>query len=52
MQLALVTEGMITAAIEARTSASFVSIEHEDRLVAPEAGIAASAGTLRPARLG
>ena len=39
-----------TAAIEARTSARLISIEHEDRLVAPEAGVAASAGVLRAAQ--
>ena len=35
-----------TTALEAGTSARFISIEHEDRLVPPEAGVAASARML------
>jgi sugar phosphate isomerase/epimerase len=36
-----------TTALEASTSAPLISIEHEDRLVSPETGVAASAGMLR-----
>ena len=38
-----------TAALGAATSAIFLSVEHEDRLVAPEAGITRSAAVLAPA---
>jgi sugar phosphate isomerase/epimerase len=41
-----------TAALEASTSAPLISIEHEDRLVPPEAGIPASVGTLKTPRAG
>jgi sugar phosphate isomerase/epimerase len=37
------------SALAASTSAPFLSVEHEDRLVAPEAGIARSAEVLAPA---
>lgn len=36
------------ASLAASTSAPFLSVEHEDRLVAPEAGIARSAAVLAP----
>ena len=39
--------GAFTAALEASTSAPLISIEHEDRLVPPEAGVTASATALR-----
>jgi sugar phosphate isomerase/epimerase len=41
-----------TAALETSTNAPLISIEHEDRLVPPEAGVAASAAMLRTARPG
>ena len=44
--------GAFTAALQASTSARLISIEHEDRLVPPEAGIAASAAILRAGRPG
>lgn len=43
--------GSFTAALEASTSTRFISIEHEDRLVAPEVGIPA-AGAVLQARAG
>ena len=36
------------SALATSTSAQFVSVEHEDRLVPPEAGVAASVGLLAP----
>jgi Sugar phosphate isomerases/epimerases len=44
--------GTFTAALEQGTSARCISIEHEDRLVAPEAGVAKSAALLRVAQPG
>jgi len=38
--------GSFTAALEQRTSAPLISIEHEDRLVAPEQGVVTSARLL------
>lgn len=40
---------VFAAAISARTSAPFLSIEHEDRLLAPEDGIVGSVGVLADA---
>lgn len=44
--------GSFQAALERSTTAPFLSIEHEDRLVAPEDGIRASAALLEAARAG
>ena len=44
--------GSFASALAAVTSAPFMSVEHEDRLVAPEAGIARSAAVLTPALAG
>lgn len=44
--------GAFTMALEESTNARLISIEHEDRLVPPEAGVVASAGMLRAAETG
>lgn len=44
--------GSFATALEKGTNASFISIEHEDRLVSPEDGVLASARLLEAARAG